>query len=60
VISTGTTHFDYEDVQSFGDCEVIDEEVGKVTRNFVKKVEAKESLHELEAELIKESPEYNF
>lgn len=52
VIVKGSTTFDYENVKSFGDCEEVEEEVGKVMRQLVHKVEAKEAIHELEAELV--------
>lgn len=52
VIASGTKTMFYESVRPFGDCEPVDDEVGNVMRRFVQKVESKESLHELEAELI--------
>lgn len=48
----GATVFDYEDVGAFGECGKVDEELGKVMRRLVHRVESKESIHDLEAELI--------
>lgn len=48
----GGTEFDYESIGTFGDCEKVDEEVGKVMRRLVHKVEVKEGVEELMAELI--------
>lgn len=52
VAAGGATMFHYDNIGTFGDCEIVDEEVGKIMRRLVHKVEAKEGIHELEAELL--------
>lgn len=51
LIIVGSTDFDYNDVKSFGDCETIDDEVGKVMRLFVSIIEQIEYKEQIEDEL---------
>lgn len=49
IIEDGTS-FDYEDIRPFGDCKVIDEDLGNFMRRFIRKVDNEY----LEKEIIKD------
>lgn len=57
VMIESTTSVNYESIGAFGDCESIDETVGKMLRHLVQKVEARESLQELDAQLLEDVKE---
>lgn len=51
MVARSSTLFTYDSIKSFGDCEPIDEEVGKMLRRFWMRIEEKKAIEEAEKEL---------
>lgn len=54
MVIVGDTTFDYDNVKITGDCEEVDNEVGRAMRRLIKRVETDEEHEEEEREVVGE------